>query len=227
MDCTYEDIAKMIDHSILRPTHTDDDLEAGCRLAVEYNVASVCLKPYYLKRCAEILAGTTVLPSTVIGFPHGSHLPSVKAKETEVALADGAEEVDMVVNIGKVLCGDWAFVRDDIAAVVEVTRAAGKVVKVIFENCYLADDQKVRLCAISSELGADFVKTSTGFGSGGATLEDCRLMREHCPPEVQVKASGGVKTLDEMIAYRAIGVTRCGCSATAAVLDALRARLAK
>jgi deoxyribose-phosphate aldolase len=222
---TYDDIAKMIDHSLLHPTLTADDLEKGIRLALDYNTASVCILPYYLKRCAHALAGTTVRAGTTIGFPHGGHATAVKVAEARQALADGGEELDMVVNISGVLGGDWKYVRDDIAAVIDVTHAAGRKVKVIFENCYLNDAQKIRLCEICSELNADWVKTSTGYGSGGATLEDLALMRKHAAPHVQVKAAGGVRDLDTLLRVRALGVTRAGATRTAAILEEHRRRL--
>jgi len=225
MDYTYRDIAKMIDHSLLNPALTDAELEAGCRLAREYDVASVCIKPYYLKRCADLLAGSEVLPSTTIGFPHGGHTTAIKVAEAKQALDDGGIELDMVVNIGKVLSGDWNYVRDDIRAVVEVTHDRGGIVKVIFENCYLQDEHKIRLCEICAEVGADFVKTSTGFAPGGATIEDLKLMRKHSPPHVQVKAAGGIRTLDALLEVRAIGVTRVGATRTVEILEECKRRL--
>ncbi|MBM4081413.1 MAG: deoxyribose-phosphate aldolase, partial [Planctomycetes bacterium] len=219
MDYRYEDIAKMIDHSLLNPTLTDKELEKGCQLALDYNVASVCIMPYYLKRCSEILKGSTVKASTTIGFPHGGHATAVKVAEALRALYDGGEELDMVVNISKVLSGDWDYVRQDIKAVIDVAHGRGQKVKVIFENCYLKDEQKIRLCEICGELRADWVKTSTGYGTGGATLDDLKLMRKHAPPHVQVKAAGGVRTLDALLEVRAVGVTRCGASKTADILD--------
>lgn len=227
MDYTYLDIAKMIDHSLLNPTLTDEELEAGCALARQYDVASVCIKPYYLRRCAELLAGSTVAPSTVIGFPHGGHKTAIKVEEARQALADGGRELDMVVNIGKVLSGDWDYVRDDILAVTETAHAGGAILKVIFENCYLQDAHKIRLCEICGELGADFVKTSTGYGTGGATIADLQLMRKHSPPQVKVKAAGGVRTLDALLEVRAAGASRCGATRTAAMLDECRLRLAQ
>jgi deoxyribose-phosphate aldolase len=226
MDVTYHDIAKMIDHSLLNPTIPAGDLELGIRLALDYDVASVCIMPYYLKRCAELLAGSDVRASTTIGFPHGGHSTKIKVAEAVQALADGGEELDMVVNISKVLSGDWDYVRQDIGAVVEVTHAAGQKVKVIFENCYLNEAQKIRLCEICGELRADWVKTSTGYGTGGATDEDLILMRKHSPAYVQVKAAGGVRTLDRLLEVRRLGVTRSGATRTAEILDELRARLA-
>ena len=219
MDYTYDDIAKMIDHSLLNPTLTTAELEAGIDLALEYNVASVCILPYYLKRCADQLSGSTVMASTTIGFPHGGHTTAIKQAEAERALADGCRELDMVVNISKVLSGDWDYVRNDIRAVIEPAHAAGQKVKVIFENCYLTDDQKIRLCELCGELNADWVKTSTGYGPGGATLEDLRLMRAHAPEHVQVKAAGGIRDLDRLLEVRSLGVTRVGASRTKAILD--------
>jgi deoxyribose-phosphate aldolase len=225
MDYTYEQIAKMIDHSLLNPALSDEELEQGCRLALDYDVASVCIKPYALARCAELLASSTVAPSTVIGFPHGNHSTSIKLAETEQALSDGGKELDMVVNVGKVLSGDWDYVERDIRAVVDRTHQADGLVKVIFENCYLDDAQKIRLCEICAGVGANWVKTSTGYGSGGVTNEDLALMREHSPPEVQVKAAGGVRTLDRLLEVRALGVTRVGATRTAEMLDECRSRL--
>jgi deoxyribose-phosphate aldolase len=223
---TYPDVAKMIDHSLLRPALAVEELEAGCRLAREYDVASVCILPYALKRAAQLLAGSTVLPSTTIGFPHGGHATRVKAFEAERALDDGGRELDMVVNISKVLSGDWGYVRDDIRAVLEAAHARGARLKVIFENCYLEDAQKIRLCEIGGELRVDWVKTSTGFGTGGATDEDLVLMRKHSPPHVQVKAAGGVRDLDRLLRVRELGCTRSGATATKAILDEARHRLA-
>jgi deoxyribose-phosphate aldolase len=222
----YADIAKMIDHSLLKPTMTRDELEAGCRLALEYEVASVCIMPYYLARASDILRGSEVLPSTTIGFPHGGQSSRVKQLEAEQALQDGARELDMVVNISQVLSGDFDAVRTDILAVLQPTHARGAKLKVIFENCYLNDAQKIRLCEVCGELSVDWVKTSTGFGSSGATLEDLALMRKHSPAHVQVKAAGGIQDLDTLLKIREIGATRSGCSKTREVLSELRSRLA-
>jgi deoxyribose-phosphate aldolase len=222
VDYTYEHIAKMIDHSLVHPVLTDAELDDGCRIALQYDVASVCIKPYYLRRCAELLAGSTVAPSTVIGFPHGGNATAVKLAETEQALADGGIELDMVANVGKVLSGDWDYVRQDIGAVVQRAHAAGAKVKVIFENCYLRDDHKVRLCEICGEVNADWVKTSTGFATGGATLDDLRLMRAHAPPHVQVKAAGGIRTFAALLEVRAAGATRCGATRTIEMLEACK-----
>jgi deoxyribose-phosphate aldolase len=225
MDYTYQDIAKMIDHSLLNPTLVDRELEQGCQLALKYDAASVCIMPYYLKRCAEILRGSTVKASTTIGFPHGGHTTAIKVAEAQQALADGGQELDMVVNISKVLSGDWDYVRSDIAVVIDVTHKQGRKVKVIFENCYLNNDQKIKLCEICGGLGADWVKTSTGYGTGGATIEDLMLMRQHSPQSVQVKAAGGVRDLDKLLEVRAVGVTRVGATRTADILDECKRRL--
>ena len=227
MDYTYEDIAKMIDHSLLNPSLSADELDDGCRLALEYNTASVCILPYRLKRCAEMLAGSTVRASTTVGFPHGGNTTAIKLAEATRALADGGQELDMVVNISQVLSGQWDYVRADVRAVVEAAHDAGQKVKVIFENCYLQDDHKIALCEICGDLGADWVKTSTGYAPGGATMADLKLMREHSPPHVQVKAAGGIRDLDKLLAVRAIGVTRVGASRTKDMLDECRRRLAE
>lgn len=225
MDYTYSQIAKMLDHSLLHPTTTWDALEQGCRMAVAYDVASVCILPYALPRCVEWLAGSTVQPSTTIGFPHGAHRTGVKAAEAEQAIADGCQELDMVCNLSKVLSGDWDYVRSDLRAVIAPAHAAGRKVKVIFENCYLQDDHKRRLCELCCDLGADWVKTSTGYGTGGATLQDLQLMLDHTRRPVQVKAAGGVRDLDKLLEVRQMGVSRVGASATQSILDECRRRL--
>lgn len=225
MDYTLEQIAKMIDHSLLNPVMTDEELERGCQVALDYDVASVCIKPYYLKRCAELLAGGTVAPSTVIGFPHGGHATTIKVAEAAQAVIDGGKELDLVVNIGKVLSGDWDYVRGDLKAVIDRAHQGDAIVKVIFENCYLEDRHKVRLCEICGELGAEFVKTSTGYGTGGATLDDLKLMRKHSPSRVQVKAAGGVRTLDALLEVRAVGVSRVGATRTIEMLEECKRRL--
>jgi len=225
MDYTYLDIAKMIDHSLLNPALTDKELERDCKLAVKYDVASVCIMPYYLKRCAEILKGSTVKASTTIGFPHGGHTTAVKVAEAKQALDDGGEELDMVVNISKVRSFDWAYVQMDIKAVIDITHQHKKKVKVIFENCFLDSEQKIKLCQICGKLGADWVKTSTGYGSGGAAIEDIILMRQHLPAGVQIKAAGGIRTLDRLLEMRAAGVTRVGASRTFQILDECKDRL--
>ncbi|HTA88421.1 MAG TPA: deoxyribose-phosphate aldolase [Polyangiaceae bacterium] len=221
----YRDIAKMIDHSMLAPSTTLAEFEAGIQLALECDVASVCIVPSYLNRCAEVLAGSNVKASTTIGFPHGGQATAAKVAEARLALGDGAVELDMVINLHQALSGDFSYVRADIRAVLDETHARGAKLKVIFENCYLNEAQKVELCEICGDLSVDWVKTSTGFGSSGATLDDLRLMRKHTPAAVQVKASGGIKDLDFVLAAREIGVTRCGSSRTRDLLGECKQRL--
>lgn len=226
------EIAKMIDHSLLHPTMDDRILKEGIALAKKYHVASVCIKPYAVKMAAEMLKGTDVMVSTVVGFPHGNSRVDVKVFETELAIDDGAEEIDMVVNIGKVLSEDWDYVYREIEAIVDVTKRYGATLKVIFENDFLNNDlHKIKLCEICSELGVDFVKTSTGYGFvkqsdgtysyKGATEEDLILMRRYSDNSVEVKAAGGVRTLEDTLRVRALGVTRIGATATEAILNAL------
>ena len=215
----------MIDHSLLNPTLTDRELEDGCDLAVRYNVASICIVPYYLARGVERLSGTTVLATTTIGFPHGGHTTAIKLAEVQQSLKDGGQELDAVINISKARSGDWRYVRDELMALTQATHAGGAKIKVIFENAYLDDDAKIRLCEICAEIGADWVKTSTGYAPSGATIADLELMRKHSPPHVQIKAAGGVHDLDTLLAIRAIGVSRVGMRSTAAILEELRKRL--
>lgn len=221
----YEAIAKMIDHSLLNPTMTTRDLEEGCALAVRYNVASVCILPYYLARCAEVLDGSTVQASTTIGFPHGGHTTAIKLAEARQALKDGGQELDVVINISKALSGDWQYVQDELLALTQAVHDGGAKIKVIFENAYLNDESKIRLCEICGEIGADWVKTSTGYAPSGATLADLELMRKHSPAQVQIKAAGGIRTLDALLDVRAIGVSRAGATRTAAILEEGRKRL--
>jgi deoxyribose-phosphate aldolase len=221
---SYHDVAKVIDHSLLRPELDDAFITAGCELAAAYDVASVCCRPADVVRAAEILRGTDVKVGTTIGFPHGNHVTAIKVAEARQALADGAVELDMVLLIGALRSGRDAEVQADIAAVVEVAHDAGAIVKVIFENAYLTDDEKVRACHLTEAAGGDFVKTSTGFAPSGATLEDLRLMRANTSPHIGVKAAGGVRTLDALLEVMAVGVTRCGATATAAMLDDFKAR---
>lgn len=245
MNVTYEQLAKMIDHSLLHPTMTDADLEAGCRVAMQYNVASVCIKPYAVKQAAKWLQGSDVIVGAVIGFPHGNSTTQAKRYETQLACQDGAKEIDMVVNVGKALSGDWDYVEQDIRTVCEEAHSHGAKVKVIFENDFLAtggaglssDELKQRLCAICERAGADWVKTSSGYGFvkqadgsynyQGATEHDLALMRAACSDKVQVKAAGGVRDLDGLIRVRELGASRCGATATAAMLDEFRRREAQ
>ena len=230
---TEYEIAKMIDHSLLHPTMDDQVLKEGIQLAKKYNVASVCIKPYAVKLAADLLRGSDVMVGTVIGFPHGNSKVEVKVFETERAIEDGAVEIDMVVNTGKVISEDWTYVDDEIGKVVAVTKKHGAALKVIFENDFLPDDlYKIKLCEICSKYKVAFVKTSTGYGFvkqpdgsynyRGATVEDLTLMRRHSDPEVQVKAAGGVRTLEDTLRVRELGVTRIGATATEAILLAIR-----
>lgn len=225
MELTYDTIAKRIDHSLLGPTLTDADLEAGCILARDYGVASVCIKPYAVALAAKILDGTGVGVGTTIGFPHGGHATKVKVFEAHQVMDDGATELDMVVNIGQVLGERWEPVKADIAAVTDAAHQRGAIVKVIFENCYLSPAAIVKLCHICGEVNADYVKTSTGYGTGGATHDDLILMRQAAPPHVKLKAAGGVRTLDDAIAVVKLGCDRIGASKTADMLHTLRERL--
>lgn len=226
----HESIARCIDHSLLHPTLTDDELSAGCDLARRYGVASVCIKPYAVPLAVACLRGSEVKVGTVIGFPHGSSTTAVKVFEADQACRDGAEELDVVANIGKVLSGDWNYVQRELQELVAVARRHQAIVKVIFENDYLVDEQKLRLCRICEECGVDFVKTSTGFGYlklpdgnynyRGATDDDVKLMRAAVGPTVQVKAAGGIRTYAEAVRMRSLGATRIGATATQAIVDA-------
>jgi deoxyribose-phosphate aldolase len=222
---TYLDIAKMIDHSLLNPVLTVAELEAGCALAKTYDTASVCILPYYAARCCELLAGTTVQTSTTIGFPHGGHHTTVKLFEATQALKDGATELDAVINLSKAKSGDWEYVGNEIRQLTELVHGHGAKIKIIFENFYLKDEEKVTLCGICGEIGVDWVKTSTGYAGGGATMEDLALMRKHSPAHVQVKAAGGVRDLDTLLKVRDLGVTRVGSTRTVTQLDDCRLRL--
>jgi len=222
-------IAKMIDHSLLHPTLTDNELKAGCELAAKYRVACVCIKPYAVRDAAEWLEKADVAVGTVVGFPHGNSCINVKVMEAEQACKDGAEELDMVINIGKALSEDWDYVQREIEAIHNAAKANGALLKVIFENDFLTQDQyKIRLCEICSEISVEYVKTSTGYGfvkqkDGsynyfGATDRDLQLMRKHSSSRVLLKAAGGIRTLDDVLRVQALGATRIGATATEAIL---------
>lgn len=217
-------IARSIDHSLLRPNMNRATLEQGCHDADRLGVASICILPYFVSRAAHLLESSSVIVSTTIGFPHGAETTESKVFEARDALDRGARELDFVVNLSRTLSGEYAEVEREIEQLLRVTHDAGARLKVIFENCYLEDHHKIELCHISSAVGVDWVKTSTGFGSGGATPDDVRLMREHCSSAVQVKASGGIGDLDAVIGYLTQGVTRIGTSKTQAILQQARAR---
>ena len=218
------DIAQMIDHSLLRPNLTTQQIRDGLELAKEYQTVSVCVHPCDVALACEILGSTGVKVTTVIGFPHGAHTTATKVFEAKEALADGAVELDMVLNIGRLLSGEYEYVKQEIAEVVAVAHEKGALVKVILENCYLTDEQIVKACQLSEEAGTDFVKTSTGFGTSGATLHDLDLMRKSCSKKIQVKAAGGVRTLDAALDVRRVGAVRFGATATKAILDECKNR---
>ena len=231
---TFTDLSKMIDHSLLHPTMTDADIRKGCELARRYNVATACVKPYAIALARSILSGSTIAVCAVIGFPHGNSSTRNKVMEADEAARAGGAEIDMVINIGKALGGDWAYVRAEIKAINDVVVANGALLKVIFENDYLADSHIIKLCEICSAVGVAYVKTSTGYGfvkqdNGsyaykGATVPQLRLMRRHCPASVQIKAAGGVRTLDDLLLVRSVGVSRIGATATQVILEEARRR---
>lgn len=226
---TINELAKMIDHSLLHPTMSDAEVQAGCELARDYNVATACVKPYSIAQALEVLQGTDVMACAVIGFPHGNSTTGIKVVEAESAALAGAREIDMVVNNGKVKGGDWQYVKREIDLINQATVAAGSILKVIFENDYLTNDEIIRLCEICSEVDVAFVKTSTGYGFvkgddgkysyQGATLEHLKLMRKHTADHIQIKAAGGVRSLEDLLAVREVGVTRIGATATKAMLN--------
>ncbi len=226
---TVHELAKMIDHSLLHPTMSDDEVRQGCELSRDYDVATACVKPYSIHQATEIFEGTQVLVCAVIGFPHGNSTTGMKVMEAESAALAGAREIDMVVNNGKVKSGDWAYVGREILLINEAVKAAGAILKVIFENDYLSHDEIIQLCEICNQARVAFVKTSTGYGFvkgedgrygyQGATHEHLRLMRQYTSPEIQIKAAGGVRTLDDLLAVRDLGVTRIGATATKVILN--------
>jgi len=234
MTPSLRDLAKMIDHSLLHPTMTDDEIRKGCELSRKYDVATACVKPYAIPLAKEILAGSDVGVCPVIGFPHGNSATAIKVSEADAAARSGGSEIDMVVNIGKVLGGDWAYVTAEIKAINDAVVAAGAILKVIFENDYLQDPHIIKLCEICSSIGVAFVKTSTGYGfvrqeNGmysykGATAAHLQLMRQHCAPSVQIKAAGGVRTLDDLLLVHSLGVTRVGATATQTILEDAKQR---
>lgn len=224
---TPEIIAKMLDHSTLQPWLTEADIRKGCEIALRYKTATVCARPGDMKLVSKLLEGSGVLPCTVIGFPHGAHLTSVKVFEAEQAVADGCKELDMVINIGRMKGGDYDYVENDIRAVAEAAHKGGAILKVIIETCYLTDEEKTIACQLSEKAGADFVKTSTGYGTHGATPEDVALMRAAVSDKVKVKAAGGMRTLDAILAVRAAGADRCGVSATEAIMQEAEKRYAE
>ncbi len=219
---TYKEIARMIDHSLLKPTLTDQEIREGCELAARYKVASVCVRPSDVRLAKEILRNSNVLVTTVIGFPHGTTTTSAKVAEANEAIENGAVELDMVLNIGKLKSGNFDFVKADIKAVTDAAHRRNVLVKVIFENCYLSEEEIIAACRICNDVGVDFAKTSTGYGTGGAEDKDIKLMRQYADPKIQIKAAGGVRTLERAIEIRELGCTRFGCTATVGILERLK-----
>lgn len=222
MKYTYEEIAGMIDHSLLKPTLTDSEVIDGCKIADKYQVASVCVRPCDVKQAKEILENSDVLVTTVIGFPLGTTTMATKMLETTEAIENGAVELDIVINIGKMKSGEHSYIKAELSVITSFAHAKGVKVKVIFENCYLTDEEKIQVCEICNEVGVDWVKTSTGFGTGGAEVADLVLMRKHCKPEIQIKAAGGIRTLEKALQVRDLGCTRIGATATVDILDAIK-----
>jgi deoxyribose-phosphate aldolase len=224
MKYNCREIAGMIDHSLLKPELTDGEVAEGCELAKRHGVAAVCCNPTHVEMVSRLLSGSGVKVDAVVGFPMGYGKTETKVFETRQAVADGADEIDMVLNIGKLRSGEHDYVREDIAAVVEAAHAGGAIVKVILENCYLDDEQKRIGCRLCEEAGADFVKTSTGFGTGGATTEDLKLMIDSVSPEVKVKAAGGIRSLEKAVEVKELGVVRFGATRTEEILEECRTR---
>jgi len=226
MALTPHDIAKMLDHSTLQPYLQEEDIRKGCELALKYDCASVCARPSDVPILTEMLSGSDVKICTVIGFPHGAHETAIKVAEAQLALEEGCQELDMVINIGRMLRGDHDYVKNEIKQIADLAHAKGAIVKVIIETCYLNDEQKKIACELSEAAGADFVKTSTGYGTKGATIEDLKIMRAAVSDKVRVKASGGVRDLDTVLSARAVGASRCGVSATAKIMAEAEERYA-
>ena len=227
MALTPKDIASMLDHSTLQPWLTEADIRRGCEIALKYGTASVCARPCDVPILTEMLSGSGGKVCTVIGFPHGAHETAIKLAEAQLALAEGCEELDMVLNIGKLKAGAYDEVGNEIRLIADAAHEAGAILKVILETCYLTDEEKVTACHLSEKAGADFVKTSTGYGSAGCTIEDLKLMRASVGPKVRVKGSGGIRDLDTVLAARAAGASRCGVSATEKIMAEAEKRYAE
>jgi deoxyribose-phosphate aldolase len=227
MKLTPHDIAKMLDHSTLQPFLTQADVRRGCETALKYDTASVCARPADMKLVSQMLRGSDVKVCTVIGFPHGNHVPAIKLAEAQAALNDGCEELDMVINVGRLLAGEDQYVQDEIRSICDLAHSRSAKVKVIIETCYLSDEQKVRVCKLAAAARADWVKTSTGYGTAGCKVEDVKLMRASVPADCQVKGSGGIRDLDTVLAVRAAGASRCGVSATEAIMVEAEKRYAQ
>jgi deoxyribose-phosphate aldolase len=219
---SYDDIASMIDHSLLKPDLTDTDIQEGCRIAREYRVAAVCVRPCDVPRAAAFLKSSPVRVTTVVGFPHGATTTAAKVFEAKEAMENGAVELDVVLNIGRLKSRDYDYVKTDLEAVTAAAHEKGVIVKVIFENCYLDNEEKIAACRIANEVGVDYVKTSTGFGSGGAEDRDLKLMREYAAPPIKLKAAGGIRTLERALEVRKLGCSRIGATATVGILERLK-----
>ena len=227
MALTPKDIASMLDHSTLQPWLTEADIRHGCEIAIKYGTASVCARPCDVPILTEMLEGSGVRVCTVIGFPHGTNETAIKLAEAQLALAQGCEELDMVLNIGRLKAGEYEYVGNEIRIIAEAAHEAGAILKVILETCYLTDEEKVTACHLCEKAGADFVKTSTGYGSAGCKIEDLKLMRASVGPRVRVKGSGGIRDLDTVLAARAAGADRCGVSATEKIMAEAEQRFAE
>lgn len=214
-------IAKTIDHAVLKPEATDEDLKRECDICAKYKVASVCVKPSHVKLASQLLSSSEVGVCTVIGFPHGSTTTACKVAETVEAILNGADEIDMVINVGQLLSENFEYVKTDIAKVVEACHNKGKILKVIIETSLLSNEMKIKACKLSEEAGADYVKTSTGFNGGGATIDDILLMKESVSNNVKLKASGGIKTLEQAQEFLNVGCSRLGTSATVSILEGM------
>ena len=227
MALTPKDIASMLDHSTLQPWLTEEDIRRGCEVALKYQTASVCARPCDVPILSEMLKGSPVKVCTVIGFPHGAHQTAIKVAEAKQALAEGCEELDMVINIGKLKHGDADYVENEIRQLAEAAHSAGAILKVILETCYLTEEEKILACRLSEKAGADFVKTSTGYGSAGCTIEDLKLMRANVSEKIRIKGSGGIRDLDTVLSARAVGASRCGVSATEKIMAEAEKRYAE
>jgi len=219
MSMTPRDIARMLDHSTLQPNLTDTDINKGCDIALLYETATVCARPSDVKILVRKLTGSTVKACTVIGFPHGAQTSSAKLFEAEEALAEGCAELDMVINIGKLLSGDMDYIENEIRLIASAAHKTGALLKVIIETCYLTDEQKIAVCKLAEKAKTDFVKTSTGYGNAGCTIHDLKLMRGAVSGRVRVKGSGGIRDLDTVLSAAAAGAARCGVSATEAIMN--------
>ena len=227
MALTPKDIASMLDHSTLQPWLTEEDIRHGCEIALKYGTASVCARPCDVPILAEMLEGSEVKVCTVIGFPHGTNESAIKLAEAQLALAEGCEELDMVLNIGRLKAKDYDYVAEEIRMIAKAAHEVGAILKVILETCYLTEEEKITACHLSEKAGADFVKTSTGYGSAGCTIEDLKLMRANVSAKVRVKGSGGIRDLDTVLAAREAGADRCGVSATEKIMAEAEARYAE